>query len=178
MERDSGKSYDSSKGEMHLSHGALLCLSIAFSWVLWCIVNFPVFTKMSGWSLIWEILKNFGEQIIETTILLELALVYIRLIVKLFWNKEKNMKNLILQVMLLAFLNGISAFVCGFAYHNIYPAKEGLFARIAFTDYLNLSVLTTAYLVIFLMNRYREETEAKIIAEDKLKSEEIGRAHV
>ena len=173
MEIDSGKSYDSSKWEMHLSHGALLCLSIAFSWVLWCIVDLPVFNKMNGWPLFWEILKNFGEQIIETTILLELSLVYIRFIVKIFWNKEKNLKNLIFQVMLLALLNGISAFVCGLAYHYIYPAKEGLFARIAFTDYLNLSVLTTAYLVIFLMNRYLEETEAKIEAEKKLKDEEI-----
>ena len=93
MEIDSGKSYDSSKWEMHLSHGALLCLSIVFSWVLWCIVDLPVFNKMNGWPLFWEILKNFGEQIIETTILLELSLVYIRFIVKIFWNKEKNLKN-------------------------------------------------------------------------------------
>ena len=90
MEIDSGKSYDSSKWEMHLSHGALLCLSIVFSWVLWCIVDLPVFNKMNGWPLFWEILKNFGEQIIETTILLELSLVYIRFIVKIFWNKEKE----------------------------------------------------------------------------------------
>ena len=77
------KSNGTSKREMHLSHGALLCLSIAFSWVLWCIVDLPVFIKMNGWPLIWEILKNFGEQIIETTILLELSLVYIRFIVEI-----------------------------------------------------------------------------------------------
>ncbi len=142
----------------------LLCVSIVFSWFLWCIVNFSEYRQFSGWPMVLEVIKDLAEQIVETTILLELSLLYIKGIVKIFWGKEKNIKNLILQVMLLAILNGISSVVSGWVYSWIFPKEEGLFAKIAYTDYLNLSILTTAYLVVFLMNRYRDESEAHLEA--------------
>jgi len=142
--------------DMHLSHRMMLAIAIAFSWVLWSIVNFDVFRQMSGWPLVLEILKEFGEQVVETTVLLELSLLYIRMIVKAFWNKAHSIRNILLQVMLLAVLNGISSILVGVIYYQIYPSKQYLFAKIVFTDYLDLSVLTTAWLVIFLMNRYKE----------------------
>ena len=142
--------------DMHLSHRMMLAIAIAFSWVLWSIVNFDVFRQTSGWPLVLEILKEFGEQVVETTVLLELSLLYIRMIVKAFWDKEHSIRNILLQVMLLAVLNGISSILVGVIYYQIYPSKQYLFAKIVFTDYLDLSVLTTAWLVIFLMNRYKE----------------------
>lgn len=153
-----------SGNELHLNHWAILGIAIAFSWVLWSIVNIPVFRQMSGWNLLLEVMKEFSEQIIETTILLELSLLYIKLIVKFFWNKKHNLKNLIAQVMVLAVFNGLLSVASATIYHFIYPLKEDLFAKIAFTDYLNLSVLTTAWLVVFLMNKYRTEEVAGLQA--------------
>ena len=143
--------------DLHLNHWALLGLSIVFSWILWSIVNLPVFQQLSGRALILEIIKEFGEQVIETTLLLELSLLYIKFIVKLFWHKKHNLQNLIAQVLILVLFNGILSVASACLYQSIYPQKEGLFAKILFTDYLNLSVLTTTWLVVFLMNKYHEE---------------------
>ncbi len=148
---------DQSRSGLHLNHWAMLGIAISFSWILWSIVNIPVFRQLSGWGLLLEILKEFAEQIIETTILLELSLLYIKIIVKFFWTREHSIKNLLAQVMILAAFNGVISAASASIYQLIYPLKDGLFAKIVFTDYLNLSVLTTAWLVIFLMNKYREE---------------------
>ena len=150
----------------------LFGLSIAFSWVLWCIIDFYELRQLSGGTLVLELLKEFGEQVIETSVLLCLSLFYIKLIVKAFWNKEKNIRNLIIQVIMLAVLNGISSLLSATVYSLIYPLKKELFAKIAYTDYLNLSVLTTAYLVNFIVNRYRDEAVSHLEAEKKLKEEE------
>ncbi len=160
------------RNEMRLRHIVMLVLAIVFSWVLWTIVNLDVYTHLSGKALIVEILKDFGEQVLETTILLELSLLYIRGIVKVFWDSPHNMKSVLIQVMTLAVLNGISSILMGLAYSCIFPDQEHLFAKIAYTDYINLSVLTTAYLVIFLVNRYRDETDAHLEAEKRLEKEE------
>lgn len=143
--------------EMHLSHIRLLVIAVVFSWVLWTIVNLDVYSQLSGKGLFLEILKDFGEQLLETTVLLELSLLYIRGIVKVFWDSPHNIKSVLIQVIILAVLNGISSVMMGLAYSHLFPEQEHLFAKIAFTDYINLSVLTTAYLVIFLINRYRDE---------------------
>ncbi len=158
--------------EMHMRHIALLVIAIVFSWVLWTIVNLEVYAQLNGKALVFEILEDFAEQVIETTILLELSLLYIRVIVKAFWISPHNMKSVLIQVMTLAVLNGLSSFGMGLAYRHIFPDEEHLFARIVYTDCINLSVLTTAYLVAFLLNRYRDETEAHLEAEKRLEQEE------
>lgn len=166
------KSFKTAKGEMHLKHWQMLLLAIAFSWILWSIVNIPVYASLSGKSLILEILQDFAEQILETTVLLELSLIYIRLIVTAFWNKKQNLNNLVLQVLILTVLNCASAALMGFLYTRLYPNHEHIFTKIAFTDALNLSVLTSCYLVIFLINRYRDEADALLETERKLNEEE------
>lgn len=160
------------KSEMHLPHRTVLMLAIVFSWVLWVIVDFPFYAQLRGWPLAKELIIDFTEQLVETTVLLELSLLYIKGIVRLFWNSNKNLENLIAQVMILAIFNGLSSVLMASLYDSIFPG-QGLFPKIAFTDYVNLSVLTTAYLVVFLMNRYRIEEEGRMGAEDKLKEEEI-----
>lgn len=161
------------KQEIHISHFALWGIAVVFSWILWVIIYFPMYKEMEGKELFLEILQDFAQQMIETTVLLELSLLYIKLIVKALWSWKKNMKNLLFHVMLLAILNGFSSAGMGVLYHQLYPDEAGLFAKIAFSDYLNLSVLTTAYLVVFLMNRYRAELQEHWEAEQKLKEEEI-----
>ena len=172
MKNNQDDRYKSVKNEMRLRHIVMLVLAIVFSWVLWTIVNHDVYTHLSGKALIVEILKDFGEQVLETTILLELSLLYIRGIVKVFWDSPHNMKSVLIQVMTLAVLNGISSNIMGLAYSYIFPEQEHLFTKIAYTDYINLSVLTTAYLVVFLVNRYRDETDAHLEAEKRLEKEE------
>lgn len=164
--------YKTSRREMHMRHLGLIALAVVFSWVLWVIVDYPEYSTLHGKELVLELLKQFGEQLVETTILLEISLLYIKGFVRFFWDKEKNLKNLIIQVMILAVLNGFSSVMMGLLYRQLYPAKERIFAQIAFTDYLSLSVLTTAYLVIFLINRYRDEMDAHLESERKLKEEE------
>lgn len=159
--------------EIHMSHFSLWSIAVVFSWVLWTLIYFPAYREMEGNELFLEILQDFAQQVIETTVLLELSLLYIKLIVKALWSWKKNMKNLLFHVMLLAVLNGISSTGMGILYRLLYPDEAGLFAKIVFSDYLNLSVLTTAYLVVFLMNRYRAELQEHWEAEQKLKEEEI-----
>ena len=50
-----------SRGGIHLNHWAMLGIAISFSWILWSIVNIPVFRQLSGWGLLLEILKEFAE---------------------------------------------------------------------------------------------------------------------
>lgn len=159
--------------EIHMSHFSLWVIAVVFSWILWALIYFPVYREMGGRDLFLELVKAFSQQIIETTVLLELSLLYIKLIVKALWRWKKNMKNLLFHVMLLAVLNGISSTGMGMLYRLLYPDEAGLFAKIVFSDYLNLSVLTTAYLVVFLMNRYRVELQEHWETEQKLKEEEI-----
>ena len=147
---------------MHMRHIVLLSIAIVFSWILWIIVNLDVYSQLNGKALLVEILNDFLEQVLETTILLELSLLYIRGIVKVFWNSPHNMKIVLIQVMILAVLNGISSIIMGLAYSVFFPDQEHLLTKIAYTDYINLSVLTTAYLVVFLINRYRDETDAHL----------------
>ena len=156
-----------------MSHFSLWGIAVVFSWVLWVLIYFSAYREMEGKELFLELLQDFAQQMIETTVLLELSLLYIKLIVKALWSWKKNMKNLLFHVMLLAILNGISSAGMGVLYCRLYPDEAGLFAKIAFSDYLNLSVLTTAYLVVFLMNRYRAELQERWEAEQKLKEEEI-----
>ncbi len=151
-------------GELNISHWQILSLAIVFSWIIWCVVNYQVFKLLSGWPLVCELLKEFAEQILETTILLELSILYIKGIVQLFWERKKTIGNLLVQVILLAVFNGFSSIIFGQLYSLIYPEKEHLFAKIAYTDYLNLSVLTTAYMVVFLMRQYKTEREARLEA--------------
>ncbi|MBR1910710.1 MAG: histidine kinase [Lachnospiraceae bacterium] len=66
------------------------------------------------------------------------------------------MKNLIIQVTMLSVLNGISSLASGYVYSIIYP-DEDLFGKVVFTDYIDLTILSTTYLVVFLMNRYKKE---------------------
>ena len=89
--------YESERNEMHIHHFVLLLLAISFSWILWVIVNLEVYTQLSGKTLMVEILKDSGEQVLETTILLELSLLYIRGIVKVFWDSPHNMKSVLIQ---------------------------------------------------------------------------------
>ena len=172
MKFSSKSEYKSVRNEMHMRHIVLLSIAIVFSWILWIIVNLDVYSQLNGKALLVEILNDFLEQVLETTILLELSLLYIRGIVKVFWNSPHNMKIVLIQVMILAVLNGISSIIMGLAYSVFFPDQEHLLTKIAYTDYINLSVLTTAYLVVFLINRYRDETDAHLEAEKRLEEEE------
>ena len=111
-----------------MSHIALLVIAIVFSWVLWTIVNLEVYAQLNGKALVFEILEDFAEQVIETTILLELSLLYIRGIVKAFWNSPHNMKSVLIQVMTLAVLNGLSALPTA-----TYSRTRNIFSRRSFT---------------------------------------------
>ena len=62
------KSYDTAKSEMHFKHWQMFMLVFAFSWFLWCAVNFPYYSRLSGLALAKEIILDFAEQIVETTI--------------------------------------------------------------------------------------------------------------
>lgn len=145
---------------MHMRHSVLVLIAIIFSWILWTFVNFDVYNQLSGNTLMVEVMKDFGEQIVETTLLLEMSLLYIRKIVKAFWKAPHTMKSIACQVIVLAVINGISSVLMGIVYSLLFPNYQHLLVKIAFSDYINLSVLTTTYLVVFLINRYRDETDA------------------
>lgn len=140
-----------------IPHSLTLCLAIVFSWILWCIANFSNYAQLGRDALARELLLDFAQHLVEITLLLELSLLYIKLIVKAFWNTKKTTVMLLVQVMVLTVLNGISSIGVGYLYLWLVPGSEAVFDKIVFTDFVDLSVLSTAYLVIFLVNRYRDE---------------------
>lgn len=169
------KTYYPAKGEIHFKPWQMFMLVFAFSWFLWCAVNFPYYSRLSGLALAKEIILDFAEQIVETIILLEVALFYFRMIVKYFWKRERTLKNLMLQVLILTVLNCVSSMLIGGVYKILHPSHEHIFVKVVFTDSFTLAVLTTCYIVVFLVNRYRDEAEAHLIAEKKLQEEEVIR---
>ena len=166
--------YQTARREQRLRHGMLLLIAILFSWVLWTLVNWPVYRSLSGLALWLEIGRELLEHVVEITLLLEISLLYSRLVVAAFWDAKKTIGNRILQVMILVVLNGLASTGMAAAYQAIFPEKEGLFFRILFTDYVDLSVLTTAYLVSFLINRYRDEEESRLRAESAAQEKELS----
>lgn len=152
------------KRDVHISHLTLVCIAVAFGWLLWTSVNIPVYLSLKGKELIAELATDFYQQIIEVTVIFEISLLYIQIIVRALRKKENNIHTMLRHVMILAFLNGLSSFTAGLVYKWLYP-EENLFLKVVFTDYVDLSVITTAYIVLFLMIRYKNESEARLVAQ-------------
>ncbi len=83
------RSSNKSGRRIRIQHGVLLAIAIVFSWHLWVLVNIPTYSHISGWDLVGEILSDLCQQAIETIILLELSLHYMKVIVNIFGKRRK-----------------------------------------------------------------------------------------
>ena len=158
--------------EIRVHHWTMMLLVIGFNWILWTFVNLPIFVQLSGRPLVREIITGYSFQLIGSILLFELSLLYIRGIVELFWHRPKGLNVMIAQVVILAVLNGISSVLVAVMFYYLLPGQDGLFTRIVFTDYIILSIFSTTYLVVFLMNRYRRESDNRAEVENQLREKE------
>lgn len=167
-----------SRREIRVHHWTMMSLVIAFNWILWTFVNLPIFVQLSGKDLMKEMITGYSVQLIGSILLFELSLLYIKGIVDLFWHRPKGLNVMIAQVVILAVLNGISSVLVALLFFFLLPGhdglftQDGLFTRIVFSDYIILSIFSTTYLVVFLMNRYRRESYSRAEVESRLREKE------
>ena len=161
-----------SRREIRVHHWTMMLLVIAFNWILWTFVNLPIFIQLDGKDLVKEILTGYSMQLIGSILLFELSLLYIRGIVELFWHRPKGLNVMIAQVVVLAVLNGVSSVLVAELFCYLLPGQDGLFTRVVFTDYIILSIFSTTYLVVFLMNRYRRVSDTRAAMENRLREKE------
>lgn len=143
--------------EIKRRHLILLVNAVALSWIVWCVLNMPYYRQLHGYSLLREILVDITEHLIEIVLLVELSLVYSRIIIRIFWNQKRTIARLFAQVIVLTLLNVLSSLVSGVVYHVIYPDIPGLFLRVFITDFTVVTVLSTTYFVSFLVSRHHSE---------------------
>ena len=143
----------------------LLVNAVVLSWIVWCIVNFRNYAELQGVVLLKEVLIDMLENLIEVSVLVELSLLYSRIIFRVFWKHNKTIRNLFTQVIILTLFNILTCLVFGMVYRVLYPEDESIIFRIFISDYTVVSILSTTYFVSFLISRYRNEEEAKIHAE-------------
>ena len=148
--------------ERRRRHVLLLVNAVVLSWIIWCIVNWRNYAALNGSLLFREILVDFLENLVEVVALVELSIIYSKIIIRVFWNQKRTITRLFLQVFILSLLNALSSLAIGELYHMIYPEEQGILLRIFISDFFVVSVLTTTYFVSFLISRHRKEEEVRL----------------
>ena len=159
--------------ERRRRHVFLLVNAVVLSWIIWCIVNWRNYAALNGSLLFREILVDFLENLVEVVALVELSIIYSKIIIRVFWNQNKTITRLFLQVFILSLLNALSSLAIGELYHVIYPEEQGILLRIFISDFFVVSVLTTTYFVSFLISRHRKEEEVRLLSEKREREQEI-----
>ena len=113
------------------------------------------------------------ENLIEVSILVEMSIFYSRVIIKLFWNRERTLLHLSQQVLLLTICNVLTSFALGTLYQLVYPEEANIYLRVFISDYTVVSILSTMYFVSFLISRHHREEELRILAEKRIKEEQL-----
>ena len=159
--------------ERRRRHVFLLVNAVVLSWIIWCIVNWRNYAALNGSLLFREILVDFLENLVEVIALVELSIIYSKIIIRVFWNQKRTITRLFLQVFILSLLNALSSLAIGELYHMIYPEEQGILLRIFISDFFVVSVLTTTYFVSFLISRHRKEEEVRLLSEKREREQEI-----
>ena len=149
-----------SRKELRRRHRLLLVNAVIVSWVVWCIVNARHYCQMNSEELLQEIIVDMIENLIEIIALVELSLVYSKLIIKIFWNHKRTVDKLFFQVVVLNILNALSALAIGVIYHLIYPEETDILTRVFITDFIVVSILSTTYFVSFMMSMHHKSETA------------------
>ncbi len=146
-----------SKEEIKRRHLLLLVNAVILSWMVWCILNLPYYRQLHGEPLFREIIVDMVEHMIEIVVLVELSLVYSKIIIRVFWNQRWTFARPFIQVIVLTLLNVLSSLVIGVVYQAVYPDNDGLFLRVFATDFTVVTVLSTTYFISFLLSRHHAE---------------------
>ena len=166
--------YNTTKEERRHRHLTVVLLAIAVSWALWCVVSIPYYKDFSGLALLGEVGVDLAEHMIETTVLIELSLLFCAAVARIFWKQEKTFVRMLLMVLIVALFNVLCAYGVAAFYRAVYPENTTVFWRVFYTDSAMTSVLSTACLISFLISRHRDEEEAKAVAEVQAKEEELA----
>ena len=166
--------YNTSKEERRHRHLTVVLLAIAVSWALWCVVSIPYYKDFSGLALLGEVGVDLAEHIVETTVLIELSLLFCAAVVRIFWKQEKSFIRMLMMVLIVALFNILCAYGVAAFYRAVYPENTTVFWRVFYTDSAMTSVLSTTCLISFLISRHHDEEEAKTQAEMQAKEEELA----
>ena len=139
--------YNTSKEERRRRHLTVVLLAIAVSWALWCVVSIPYYKDFSGFALLSEVGVDLAEHIVETTVLIELSLLFCAAVVRIFWKQEKSFIRMLLMVLIVALFNILCAYGVAVFYRTVYPENTTVFWRVFYTDSAMTSVLSTACLI-------------------------------
>ena len=120
-------------------------------------MNWRNYAALSGSELFREILVDFLENLVEVVALVELSIIYSKIIIRVFWNQKRTITRLFVQVLILSLLNVLSSLAIGGIYHCAYPEQKDIIQRIFVSDFFVVTVLTTTYFVSFLISRHRKE---------------------
>lgn len=151
----------------------MLVNAVVLSWIVWSIVNYRQYAEFHGVALLKEVLIDILENLIEVSLLVELSILYCKIIFSVFWKHERTIKRLFAQVLILTLCNIGTCLVFGILYSLLYPEEERLLFKIFISDYTVVSILSTTYFVSFLMSRYRDEKDARLLSEKKYVEEQL-----
>ena len=163
-----------SRKERWRRHLVVVALSVSVSWLLWYLVSISYYRQFSGLALLIEMGKDLARHLVETTILIELSLLFCAIVSQLFWKQQKTFVRMLVMVLLVAMFNIICAYGVAVFYRTIYPDNNTLFWRVFYTDSAMNSVLSTACMISFVISRHRDEEEAKTAALIHAKEDELS----
>ena len=143
-----------SQKEIRRRHILLIVNAIVLSWLVWCIVNAQHYRQIHGMRLLRDILTDLLEHLIEIVVLVELSIVYSKLIIRIHWKRERTIVRLFAQVIILTVMNVMTAIAIGVIYQVIYPEDPTILLRVFITDFAVVSTLSTTYFVSFLVSRH------------------------
>lgn len=117
-----------------------------------------------------EIMMDFLECAIESTVLLELSFLNCRMVIRAFQNTRFSIMSLLIQNMLLLLSVLLSAGLISYVYIIMYNEPA-----ISWTAFMCNSIvaffITSVLFTSFLTNRYRDEAEKALRAQLELKEE-------
>lgn len=99
---------------------------------------------------------------IVSVIMAELSIQYCKLLSKWFWRQKHRVLMPIILIILVVLLNGLTTVVLTMIEYWVSPYDSNFIDNVSFSYFVSVSILSTAYLFIFIMNRYNEEKNLSI----------------
>jgi hypothetical protein len=148
-------------------HLLTLLTAVLLNELLWLILH-PGFYLHGGSFADW--LMGMLPTLLDTLVLMELSLLFSRLIIRLFWNRKYSFASVLLQNLLLLFsVIALSVLIAG-VYAKLFPEAWSLSWDVFTCDSLVAYFLTSVFFISYLTNRYRAEATVSLQATvDRLK---------
>ena len=150
-------------------HLLTLLTAVLVNELLWFLL-YPDFSDFSQGGSFADWLMGMLPTLLDTLVLMELSLLFSRLIIRLFWNRKYSFVALLLQNLLLLLSVIALSFLIAWVYSRIFPEAWTLSWDVFTCDSLVAYFLTSVFFISYLTNRYRAEATVSLQATvDRLK---------